>query len=316
MALTTSRLLLLLTLLAAAAAASPAAAQTNAPAGPHPYPVPSTTVDTTSCVLYGVTPTTGNPAALKPFQTVFPIDSVDPSWPAAEAQSKFLPAYASLPLYTNGSAAAARVAGKIDTVLISWHGITAYANGHFCHVYGQYVAAENRQRNVLVVVPAFFPTQVTLDEWFLTKPSSSSASPVSAQDWTGDQVPDLVVYRPVSLFWSDKGGAAGVSATAVSADDGYADTPTWPSGGNANTRAADLTLTGYASSFDVADQVTQFFLTGPGAALFPNVKLITHVSKQSAGASFLQRWAWASTVGLASSRLPVRFAILDAYTYT
>ena len=135
-----------LLLIAAALLAAPAAAQAL-PNSTYPYPVPSTTVDKTACVLYGVTPNSGSSAALKPFQSAFWVDPVDPAWPAGDR--RWLPAYTSLPIY------GAAPNTKITTVLISWHGITAYTNGHFCHVYGQYVLAENRQRNTLVgIVPS------------------------------------------------------------------------------------------------------------------------------------------------------------------
>ena len=234
-------------------------------------------MDKTACVLYGVTPNSGSSAALKPFQSAFWVDPVDPAWPAGDR--RWLPAYTSLPIY------GAAPNTKITTVLISWHGITAYTNGHFCHVYGQYVLAENRQRNTLVVAPAFFST------------------PLLQQQWAA---PSLPGYAPdaKSLFW-----AAGPNNT----DDSMR---TWLAAGNANTDPFDFTVTGYTSSFNVMDAVHAYFLTGPGSVAFPNVKLITHTTKQSAAANTLERWAWASTAGLASSRLPVRFAILDPYTYT
>ena len=238
--------------------------------------MPSTTSDETSCPTYGVTPNTGNPAALLPFQSAFWVDPADPAWPAGD--KRWLPAYTSLPIY------GAAPNKKITTVLTSWHGITAVANGHFCHVYGQYVAAENRQGNTLVVAPAFFQTPLLQQQWARTIPG----------------------YEPdaKSLFW-----VAGQSNTNNSER-------TWPNAGNSNTDPFDFALTGYTSSFNVMDAVHAYFLTGPGAALFPNVKLITHTHKQSAAGNMVQRWAWASTAGLADSPLPVHFAVLDPYLFT
>ena len=93
--------------------------------------------------------------------------------------------------------------------------------------------------DVLVVVPSFFSTALQLYQW----------GPSNIAD-----------YNPnaTSLFWR---------AGPTNDKDGLR---TWPQAGNANTDAFDITQTGFASSFDVIQQVHEFFLTGPGAALFPN----------------------------------------------
>ena len=121
------RLLLAAALLAAAVTGGAAQCAPYCTDEPYPYPVPSTLFDQKACATYGVTPGTGNPVALKPFQTSFWIEPSDPATPAGE--KRFMPAYSSLPLW------GVAPNPKIKTIMLPWHGITAYANGHFCEFF-------------------------------------------------------------------------------------------------------------------------------------------------------------------------------------